>query len=133
MRRSNTSRRTNRALVPSRSAACSTDSSVSNSGVLPSPTRSSSSRCGRGGQLLPGHPSLFASAGGGRQRQPALTFGLIARADIDPRGDNDHGLVVLGPCPGIKRHAVAGPATLSELHAGLAQHGEGGGVAAALG
>jgi hypothetical protein len=43
MRRSNTSRRTNRTLVPSRSAACSTDSSVSNSAVS-CPTESCSSR-----------------------------------------------------------------------------------------
>jgi GNAT superfamily N-acetyltransferase len=39
---------------------------VSNSGVLPSPTRSGSSRCGRGGQLLPGHPSLVDRAHAGQ-------------------------------------------------------------------
>src|SRR5512132_853818 len=132
MRRSNTSRRTNRSVVPSRSAACSTVNSVSNSGLLVL-RRSCSSRCSRGGQLLPGNPSPFTGTGSGRQGQPALALGLVTLAGIGPGGDDDHGLVVLGPAPGIQGNAVAGSAALGEGDPGAAQDREGGRVAPALG
>src|ERR671918_527725 len=114
MRRWNTSRRTNRTLVPSRSAACSTVNSVSNSVVSSHLRRSCSSRCGRGGQLLPGDASLFACPSGGRKGQPPLPLGLIAGADEHPGGDDHHLVVVLGPAPGIQRLQVtcAGQATV---------------------
>jgi len=113
MRRSNTSRRTNRTLVPSRSAACSTVNSLSNSGGLPA-CGGSCSGSGRSGQLLPGDPAPFPCTGGGRQGQPPLPLGGVAGPDEHPGGDHDDGLVVLGPAPGVQGYAVAGPAVLGE-------------------
>src|SRR5215216_877760 len=112
MRRSKTSRRTNRTLVPSRSAACSTDSSVSNSGLLV--LRRSCGGSGRGGQLLPGDATVFAGTSGGRQGQPALPLGRIAGAHVGPGGDHDHGLVVLGLAEGVQGDAVAGSTALGK-------------------
>src|SRR5437773_11549829 len=134
MRRSAISRRTKRSEVPRRSAACSTVNIVSNSDGLPACEGScSSGGLGRGGQFLPGDPSLFASAGGGRQGKPPLALGLVASANEHPGGNEDHGLVLLGPAPGIQRYAVTGPAALGEGDPGPPQGGEGGRVAAALG
>src|SRR5512132_975470 len=131
MRRSAISRRTNRTEVPRRSAASSTDSIVSNSGGLPSACGGScSSGSGRGSQLLPGDPPLFAGTGGRRQGQPPFPLGLIASADVDPGCDDDDRLVVLGPAPGVQGHAVLGAAALGEGDPGPPQDGHGGGVAA---
>src|SRR5215211_4062318 len=115
MRRSNTSRRTNRAEVPRRSAAWSTDSSVSNSGWPPSACGGSCSNgSGCGGQLLPGNPSLFAGTSRCRQGQPALPLGRVPDPDPDPGGDDNHGLVVLGSPPSIEGDAIAGPSPLGK-------------------
>src|SRR4030095_2327811 len=133
MRRSNTSRRTNRTLVPRCSAACSTDSSVSNSGGLPLACGGSCSGSGCGGQLLPGDATVFAGTSGCREGQPPLPLGRIARAHVDPGGNDDDGLVVaLGSAPSVQGHAVLGAAALGEGDPGPPQHGHGGGVAAAL-
>src|SRR4029453_18217261 len=111
MRPSNPSRRTNRTLVPSRSAACSTDSSVSNSGGLPLACGGACSGSGCGGQLLPGDATVFAGTSGCREGQPPLPLGRIARAHVGPGGNDDDGLVVvLGAAPGVQGHAVLGGA-----------------------
>src|ERR671910_1488658 len=108
MRRSMTSRRICRGVVPSRSAASSNVISLSILAIL-------LLLCGgHGAKLLAGHLSLFAGTGGGRQGQPALPLGRIARPDVHPGGDYDHGLVILGPLPGIQGHTVAGPPPLGE-------------------
>src|SRR5215212_6490178 len=100
MRRSRTSRRMCRGVVPSRSAASSNVSSLSILAIL------LLLGGGHGAKFLAGHLPLFASAGGGRQGQPALALGLIARPHVDPGGDDLHGLVVLGPIPGVQGDAV---------------------------
>src|SRR5512132_4202899 len=127
MRRSMTSRRMCRGVVPSRSAASSNVSSLSILAVLLLLGGSHSPK------FLAGHLPLFASPGGGRQRQPPLALGLIARAHVHPGGDHDGGLVVLGPPPGIQGNAVAGPAALGEGDPGPTQDTEGGRIPAALG
>src|SRR5215218_8323028 len=127
MRRSMTSRRMCRGVVPSRSAASSKVISLSILAIL-------LLLCGgHGAKFLAGHRSLFASAGSGRQRQPPLALGRIARAHVHPGGDHDGGLVVLGPTPGIQSNAVAGPAALGEGDPSPAQDTEGGRIPAALG
>src|SRR5215218_1209222 len=127
MRRSRTSRRMCRGVVPSRSAASSNVSSLSILAVL------LLLGGGHGAKFLAGHLPLFASAGGGRQREPPLALGRIARAHVHPGGDDDGGLVVLGPAPGIQGNAVAGPAALGEGDPSSPQETEGGRIAAALG
>src|SRR5262245_27460900 len=72
-----------------------------------------------------------AAADRASHRSPSV--GRIARADIDPGRDDDHGLVVLRSAPGIQRYAVLGAAALGEGDPGPPQYSEGGGVAAALG
>src|SRR5215216_439259 len=110
MRRSRTSRRMCRGVVPSHSAASSNVISLSILAIL-------LLLCGgHGAKFLMGNSSLFAGTSRSRQGQPALPLGRIARADIYPGGDHDRGLVVLGPLPGIQRNAVAGPPPLGELH-----------------
>src|SRR5215211_7643610 len=104
MRRSRTSRRMCRGVVPSRSAASSKVSSLSILAIL-------LLLCGgHGAKFLAGHLPLFASPGGGRQRQPALALALISSTRVGPSCDDDGGLVVLGPIPGVQGNAVAGPA-----------------------
>src|SRR5512132_4636284 len=127
MRRSMTSRRMCRGVVPSRSAASSNVNSLSILAILPLLGG------GHGAKFLAGNSSLFTGTRGGRQGQPALPLGRIARAHVDPGGDDDHGLIVLGLVPGIQRDTVASPAPLGEGDPGPAQDGEGGRVAAALG
>src|SRR4029450_3562909 len=114
MRRSAISRRTKRTEVPRRSAACSTDSSVSNSGLLVLRRSCGNGGGGRGGQLLAGDAAVFACPRGGRQGQPPLALGLVAGPDVDPGGDDDHGLVVLGPTPTIQGYPVLGSAAPGE-------------------
>src|SRR5215208_4164462 len=127
MRRSTTSRRRCRGVVPSRSAASSNVISLSILAIL-------LLLCGgHGGQLLAGHRSLFAGTSRGRQGQPALPLGLIARAHVHPGRNDDYGLVVLGSTPRIQGHVVASPPSLGEGDPGPAQDTEGGRVAAALG
>src|SRR4029453_1608060 len=122
MRRSMTSRRMCRGVVPNRSAASSNVISLSILAIL-------LLLCGgHSAKFLAGHLSLFASASGGRQGQPPFPLGRIARPHVDPGGDHDHGLVVLGPLPGIQGHTVAGPAALGELHPSAPEDSEGGGV-----
>src|SRR5918995_6362009 len=106
MRRSRTSRRMCRGVVPSRSAASSKVISLSILAIL------LLLGGGHGAKFLAGHCSLFACPGGGRKRQPPLPLGLIAGPDKGPGGDHDGGLVVLGPIPGVQGNTVAGPAAL---------------------
>src|SRR4029450_416566 len=115
MRRSRTSRRMCRGVVPSRSAASSNVNSLSILAIL-------LLLCGgHGAKFLARPPPLSAGAGGGRQRQPPLPLGLIARAHVHPGSDHDGGLVVLGPTPGIQGNAVAGSAALGEGGPGAAR------------
>src|SRR5215204_1049975 len=113
--------------VPSRSAASSTVNSLSILLAL-------LLLCGgHGAKFLTSDAPHFAGTGSSRQSQPALALARIARADVYPGGDDDHGLVVLGAVPGIQGDTVAGPTPLGELHTHATQDGEGGRVAAALG
>src|SRR5215211_6715168 len=102
MRRSMTSRRMCRGVVPNRSAASSNVISLSILTIL-------LLLCGgHSAKLLTGNSSLFASPSRSRQGQPALPLGRIARGDVGPGGDDGHGLVVLGPSPGVQGDTVAG-------------------------
>src|SRR4029453_17019029 len=127
MRRSRTSRRMCRGVVPSRSAASSNVISLSILAVLPL-------LCGgHCAKFLTGNSSLLTSPSRSRQGQPAFPLRLKTPAHVHPGGDHDHGLVVLGPPPGIQWHAVAGPPPLGERHPSAPQDSEGGGEAATLG
>src|SRR5215213_5779365 len=123
------SRRTNRTDVPSRSAASSTVNSLSNNSVL----LLLCSAHGHGAKFLFGDPSLFPRSSGCRGGQPRLPGALVAPPEVGPGGNNDHGLVVLGPSPGVQWKGVAAAPAHGIGDPGPPQRPQGGGVAAALG
>src|SRR5215211_537000 len=106
MRRSNTSRRTCRGVMLRRSAASSIINSLSV--IVPAPAMPPSF-------VVPPRPPAAVRGHEPPPTEPATApLGRIAGADVGPGGDDDHGLVVLGPAPGVQGNAVAGPAPLGE-------------------
>src|SRR5829696_6502008 len=82
-------------------------SAVSRSLSTPTSLQRSSGSGRHGPHFLPGDPAPFAGARGGRQGQPPLALRLVAGADVDPGGDDDHGLVVLGLAEGVQGKTAA--------------------------
>src|SRR4029453_8310245 len=99
----------------------------------PSPSHPPYSCSGRTSQLLLGDTPRFPSPRGGRGGQPRLPGRRVALADVGPGGDHEHGLVVLGPSPGIKREGISSAPADGVGDSGPPQGTQGGGVATALG